>query len=404
MSVERSVEIATVGANVTSYLSTGLTAGTSYSYRVRAFNAVGPSDYSNVATVGIPLPPVGPTELTVTAASSSQIDLAWMDNSDNEDGFRIERCTGAGCTSFTQIATVGPNVTAYLNTVALNTSYSYRVRAYNVTGTSAYSNVAPSSPPPAPTNLTATPVSGTQINLNWVDNATDEAAFSIEQCSGVGCSPTVFIGVVGANVTSVQRTGLVPGTSYSYRVRAYNAAGISAYSNTATATTSAPAAPTNLAATPVSGTQINLSWVDNATNEAGFRIEQCQGAGCSGFVEIATVGTPNWVQPSPSGTPPVARYGHSAVFDATSNRMVVFGGWTFTTGFTNEAWVLSDANAFGSQSAWARLESTSVPPVSRVSHTATYSPASNRMTLFGGYDGSVRRNDVWVLTQASRLP
>src|SRR2546422_9220794 len=103
--------------------------------------------------------------------------------SSNEDGFRIERCAGAGCTTFAEIATVGPNVTAYANTgLTAGTGYSYRVRAYNAAGNSGYSNVAVV--PVRPTSLTATAVSGTEIDLAWADNATDEDGFWIEYCGG----------------------------------------------------------------------------------------------------------------------------------------------------------------------------------------------------------------------------
>ena len=94
------------------------------------------------------------------------------------------------------------------------------------------------------------------------------AGFKIERCTGAGCSDFAQIATVGANVTSYSNTGLTASTSYSYRVRAYNAAGDSGYSNTASAVTPAapalPAAPTNLAATAVSRSQINLTWTDNA--------------------------------------------------------------------------------------------------------------------------------------------
>lgn len=148
-------------------------------------------------------------------------------------------------------------------------------------------------PPAAPTNLVATAVSSSQINLTWTDNAADETGFSIERCSGITCSFTQ-IATVGANVTSYANTGLSASTSYSYRVRAYNTAGNSDYSNTASAVTQAapavPNAPTNLAAVPVSKSQINLTWTDNSTDETGFYIERCKGSTCTNFVRIATVG------------------------------------------------------------------------------------------------------------------
>jgi hypothetical protein len=73
--------------------------------------------------------------------SGTRIDLAWTDNSTNETGFSIER-SPAGAGSWTQIATVGTNVTSYQNTgLSQVTAYDYRVRAYN-SGNSGYSNTA----------------------------------------------------------------------------------------------------------------------------------------------------------------------------------------------------------------------------------------------------------------------
>ena len=86
--------------------------------------------------------PNAPSNLSASAISRAQIDLSWTDNAGNETGFKIERCTGATCANFTQIATVGANVKNYSNTgLKRNTSYRYRVRAYNGSGDSAYSNI-----------------------------------------------------------------------------------------------------------------------------------------------------------------------------------------------------------------------------------------------------------------------
>ena len=214
---------------------------------MRAYNATGDSDYSNTAsaeTPAPPTPPAAPTGLTATAVSSSQINLTWTDSDDTEQGFKIERCTGAGCSDFAQIATVGANVTSYSNTgLTASTSYSYRVRAYNAAGDSGYSNTATAvtqaapALPAAPSNLAATAVSKSQINLTWTDNATNETGFHIERCKGSTCTNFAQIATVGANVTSYSNTGLTANTTYRYRVCAYNASGKSGYSNIATATT-----------------------------------------------------------------------------------------------------------------------------------------------------------------------
>ena len=282
-------EIATVGPNVTLYANAGLTAGTGYSYQVRAYNVAGNSGYSNTAIV-----PVAPNGLTATAVSGTQINLAWTDNATNEVGYRLERCSGVGCSNFLEIATVGAGVTTYQNTgLIAGTSYGYRVRAYTAAATSDYSNPASATPPlapAAPSGLTATPVSGTEIDLAWTDNATNEDGFKIDRCQVVGCTSFLEIATLGANVTTYQNIGLTVGTSYTYRVRAYNVGGSSGPSNAVSATpATVPAAPTRLTAMGISGTQINLVWFDNSSSEDGFRIERCGGAGCTAFLEIATV-------------------------------------------------------------------------------------------------------------------
>jgi Fibronectin type III domain len=86
---------------------------------------------------------IAPTQLAATATSSSEIRLTWQDNAGTEQGFRIERCAGTACSSFTQVAVVGQSVTSYADGgLARNTSYSYRVRAFNAGGASGYSNTA----------------------------------------------------------------------------------------------------------------------------------------------------------------------------------------------------------------------------------------------------------------------
>ena len=71
-------------------------------------------------------------------ADAGQLRLAWTDNANNEDGFKIERKTGTTGT-YTQVATVGPNVTSYSDfSLADGATYCYRVRAFNSAGNSAY--------------------------------------------------------------------------------------------------------------------------------------------------------------------------------------------------------------------------------------------------------------------------
>src|SRR5262245_4886271 len=98
--------------------------------------------------------------------------------------------------------------------------------------------------PVAPSGLAASPVSTSQINLSWLDNSSSETGFKVERAPESSTSPGnpgtfVQIATVGAGVRTYSSTGLAQGTRYFYRVRAYNAKGNSAYSNTANAYTMA---------------------------------------------------------------------------------------------------------------------------------------------------------------------
>ncbi len=201
-------------------------------------------DYFRIVKGAVaPVPPAAPTNLTATTVSSSQINLSWTDNANNENGFKVEQSTDG--TNFTQIAMLGSNTVSFSATgLAASTTYFYRVVSFNDAGNSSFSNTAsattsgaPPAVPAAPSNLTATTISRTQINLSWADNSGNESGFQIERCKTANCTTFVQIAQVGANVTTFADTSLNKNTAYNYRVRAFNAGGNSAYSNTAGAKT-----------------------------------------------------------------------------------------------------------------------------------------------------------------------
>ena len=146
--------------------------------------------------------------------------------------------------------------------------------------------------PLAPTNLTgAASSTGQSVTLRWGDNANNEAGFKIERCQGSTCSNFQQVGTAGVNATGFTSAGLSPNSVYCFRVRAYNTtAGDSPYSNiTKVDTTVRPAAPTALTgAANSTGQQVTLRWTDNANNEAGFKIERCQGSTCTNFQQVGT--------------------------------------------------------------------------------------------------------------------
>jgi fibronectin type 3 domain-containing protein len=234
-------QIAAVGANATSYTSSGLEPGTRYYYRVCAYNDAGSSAYSNEANaITGKAVPNAPEDLEAVSISTSKIKLTWEDESDNEDGFKIERKKSGG--SYSQIATVGKNVTTYTSSgLANDTRYYYRVRAYNEAGNSSYSNEASAvtgddeDKPDRPRDLEAVSISTSKIKLTWEDESDNEDGFKIERKKSGGSYSQ--IATVGKNVTSYTNSGLANDTRYYYRVRAYNEAGNSSYSNEASAVT-----------------------------------------------------------------------------------------------------------------------------------------------------------------------
>jgi hypothetical protein len=177
-------------------------------------------------------PPAAPTALSATAASGTQINLAWTDNSNNESGFIVSRAT-SGSGPFAQVGVVGPGVTTYMDTALLpNTTYYYQVKATNSAGLSAPTNTASALtpiPPVTPSNAQPATITSTSIAMTWSDNANNETGYNILR-KMTTASNFSLIATLPANSTSYTDSGLAPGTSYDYHIQAYNLAGYSDFS------------------------------------------------------------------------------------------------------------------------------------------------------------------------------
>jgi len=336
--------LATVGANTTSYNNTGLTAGTSYRYRVRAIKSGAQSSYSNIAgattlaagcnayhstdvpksisdnatvesTLVVPgnfaigdvnvanfrIQHTYDGDLTANLVSPSNTAIELFSSvgssGDNFDGTRFDDSAGQSIVNGTApfAGTYRPEGTlSSLNGQPGNGTWRLRVADNaggdegQLLGWSLEICTTPLTLPAAPSTLTSRTASSTQIALTWEDNSTNETGFKIERCQNAGCTNYAQVATVGANVHSYTNGSLLANTAYRYRVRAYNGAGNTGYTNVTTATTG-PLAPTTLQGTVVSGSQINLAWTDNSTNELGFKVERCAGSGCTNFLHIGTV-------------------------------------------------------------------------------------------------------------------
>ncbi len=120
-------------------------------------------------------------------------------------------------------------------------------------------------------------------------------------------------------------------------------------------------------------------------------------------------GTGEWINLIPNGAAgsPPARSGHAMVYDATNNRLIVFGGCGgYCVPALNDVWVLSNANGLGGTPVWTQLLPASAPPA-RTNMVAAYDPSHNWLIVVGGQDGSADPcstiSDVWVLSNANGL-
>lgn len=202
-----------------------------------------------ISTARIPDPGVNtpnPPDSLSVAANGDGVNLQWRNNSDNSAQFHIERCGGAmyECEwkqAFSEIAVAPPGTTSFLDEKASrNKRYTYRVRASNQAGNSAYSNPATNVPRP-PSDLVAEANGGGTVSLSWANNSSDPTEFIVEGCGGKDCTNFSDLAHVSGSETRYSQRGLTAGKVYKYRVRSANAAGSwitwdkagTAYSNTA---------------------------------------------------------------------------------------------------------------------------------------------------------------------------
>src|SRR5829696_5787321 len=245
--------IGSVGADTAIFTNTNLVGGTTYGYYVCAVGKGGrtsaPSNTAWSTTLAasptptptptpIPTPtptpaptPASPANLTATAVSTSQINLAWTDMSGNESGFKIQRLINS---VWTQVGTTAADVTSWANDgLSASSTYTYRVIAYNATGDSPVSNQASAttqalSGPSAPTASGATSLTSSSFTANW-SSVSGASGYQLDVASNSAFSSYVsgYQSLNVGNVVGRTVSGLSASTAYYYRVRAFNTNGTS---------------------------------------------------------------------------------------------------------------------------------------------------------------------------------
>ena len=216
--------------------------------------------------------PAQPAALVVSELNPYQLSVSFTDNSTNETGFIVERSVSGG--SWVMRDTLNANVVTMLDSVNpfLVSRYVYRVKAFNATSYSCYSDTSGYTLNEFPLPVTGIVGDNTipgQITLTWTDNSSNETFFQIARSGG-------FTDTVNANITTyIDTTDLISGENYYYDVRAFNAfSGVLSGAGIYIQVTGIPAVPTLLSVTsPVAyATALYFSNVSN--NEDGFIIER----------------------------------------------------------------------------------------------------------------------------------
>ena len=288
-----------VSANVTSYVDLGRSASTQYCYEIRTYKTAGRntsySSFSAPACATTLPPPVNaPSQVDVVPTGSASTSISWIDNSTNEDGFRIERANAiAG--PWTQVATAPANATTISQAVVAEHLACFRVIAFNAIGPSSPSVGDCATSPAAPTSLRLKNSGQLTVQLGWQDNSAVEDGYIVSRFQPL--SGWTSVAKLAANATGFTDTRVNAGEKYSYRVQATKDGGYSDNSNEVTVTLSGvgqvipPAAPGDFAVSYFADNSygwlyFNSAWTDLSDNEEGFRIE-VSGDGVSGWVTYA---------------------------------------------------------------------------------------------------------------------
>lgn len=266
----------------------GLAIRTTYEFQIRSRTDtwtsawVGPVSASTQGN-----PPVTVANLAATGPTSTSIVATWTNPATNADQTEVEY-RRVGVTPWTTTAPLPPTtLTATIPGLLVGTSYEVRVRNVNAFGPSVYAGpvtaTTRSGAPTAPTNLTATPFSSTQINLAWTNTAGNATSIEVQYQLATETNWTNGPTTIDPTEVSLDYNApFAPATAYRFRVRAVNGSGPSEWAGPATATTNGlpPSAPTGVTGLGDTGSSVTFTWTNTATNATSIETHyKVHGAG-----------------------------------------------------------------------------------------------------------------------------
>ena len=257
--------IDTTAADITSYDDTGAVPNTSYDYSIVALSACGTSASNTDAGVALTLPPSA-TNCSASDVLCDVIRITWIDNSPNEDGFKVLR-------DGSPIATTAPDDTQYDDLGATpGVTYDYSIVATNTCGDAIASNTdtgITNTRPLAASNCFASDGECDTVHVGWADNSDIETGFIIKRDGAP-------IDTTGPDVVTYDDIPPLPSIPYAYSICALNECGEADPSNVDTGhyVDDAPVAPSECFASGNLCSLVRITWTDNSDNETAFEIRR----------------------------------------------------------------------------------------------------------------------------------
>jgi subtilisin family serine protease len=214
-------------------------------------------------------PPAAPSNVRPDNVWSRKVDVAWIDNSDNETGFRIMVSADGGAT-WSEAGTTRQDATRF-RVEGLDAEKSYIFGVQSIAGGDASALARSRSivtAPPSPTGVRSENVWARTVDLAWNDGSRTETGFRVYVSRNGGASWTM-LGTAAANSQRFRVSNLSPSTTYQFAVRAEGAEGLSEYSNTATIVTKAEIPTpdfTGMSISSIGRTSFRLNWNYNLSN------------------------------------------------------------------------------------------------------------------------------------------